>query len=398
MHISPPELNRHGSDVQFQVQVESGSGRQPLWYRVDSSFDDLLSDRSDAALVALLIPAMIRGEDIHVAGTISEKTFYNASNALQEVLRLVMPFLHRIKVAADDIRPSPAPALGVATGFSGGIDAFCTLAGHHYRRDIAPGYRLTHLLFNSVGSVRVASDDLFRERCQQLKRAVDRLGLPFVTVRSNLDTFYPTGSFQQTHTLRNASVALLLQNGLGRFLYASSHPYVDTFVGEADAPGFSEPVLLPLLSNGALDAISVDCEYTRVQKTVIVADIPDSYDTLDVCFREENGVNCSACRKCLRTLLTLEIAGRLDRYAAVFDAAEYHRQRGSFIERVKQSVTAGINNNDAHLREIAAFADHRGFTFPRTVTGGLRHARDLVARLGNIFRAREASSTSRAHR
>ena len=217
---------------------------------------------------------------------------------------------------------------------------------------------MTQLLFNNVGSHGAGGQALFQERRARAASAAAEIGLPLIVVDSNVDAFYgvPLG-FQQTHTPRNASVALLLQGGLGRFLYASTYARADAFVGATYDMAYSDTVAVPLLSTESLDAVSTGSEHTRVEKTLQVADLPTSYRALDVCARGDAAGNCSTCAKCMRTLLTLEIAGVVERYAAAFDLAVYRKGRDRYCGKVLRS-TAPLN------REIVAFAAQRGFRFP----------------------------------
>ena len=73
MKISKPEILQQGNEIVFRVRVESPEGIENLWYSLKKKFSDIVTDLSDAPLVALLIPAMAKGEDVHVAGTISER-------------------------------------------------------------------------------------------------------------------------------------------------------------------------------------------------------------------------------------------------------------------------------------------------------------------------------------
>lgn len=365
MKISAAQITQEHNHTVYRVSVESAKGDNTLWYSVHSRFGDLVSESLDAPCAALLIPAMASGEDIHLGGTVSERLFYNLSGPLQSVLRHVMPALRPVKICAKDVHGGkPRAASGVATGFSGGIDSYCVLADHHYS-SVSDGFRVTHLLFNNVGSHGEGSrgEKLFQERYRRLLPAADVLGLPFLMVNSNVDAFYGGQlDFLQTHTLRNTSVALLLQEGIGRYLYASSHEYAAAFVGPANAMGYTDSITLPLLSTKTLDAFSTGSEYTRVEKTLRVAQIPDSYGTLDVCAEDKNTsgyTNCSACFKCLRTLATLEIAGYLERYSQVFDLEIYKRHRIGFFTELLQS-------QEPLLREIAQFAKERDFPFPRS--------------------------------
>ncbi|MEI6634314.1 MAG: hypothetical protein WCP22_10920 [Chlamydiota bacterium] len=353
MEIGAPEIVRLGDDLRYRVGVRTSGTDRELWFSLSGEYADLVSERSDAALVALLIPAMALGEDIVVAGTISEKLHYTLSGPYQRVVRHIIPSLRPVRIRPAEIRPAPHGASGVATGFSGGIDSFSVLADHHYA-DAAPGFRLTHLFHFNVGSHGAGGARLFRERYARLKPVAERIGLPFIAVDSNVTEFYTGFNYQSTHTPRTVSAALLLQRGIGRYLCASSYEYASTFVGPACTMGYSEPVTLPLLSPEALDVLCVGSEYTRVEKTLCVAGIGDSHGSLDVCVRGEAAGNCSACWKCMRTLLTLEIAGLLDRYSGVFDLRAYREGRDRYLEEV-------LRSDDPLLREIVAFAGARGF-------------------------------------
>jgi len=361
MIINKPELTHRNGYIQYCVQVRFLGERKALWYRLSEEYADLVSDRSDAPLVALLIPAMLRGEDIHLEGTISEKLFYNLSGPFQKVLKLIIPSLHFITIIPSEVQPALSRGEGVATGFSAGIDSFCVLADHHYA-DVPKGFKITHLFFNNVGSHGPGENGnrrLFQKRYARIRPTTEKIGLPFIAIDTNMDSFYQGLDFQLTHTLRNASVALLLQRGIKRFLYASAYHYPNVFIGPSYEMAYSDTITLPLLSTETLDLISAGSEYTRVEKTLKVAKIADSYQTLDVCTEEDarTKINCSTCFKCKRTMLTLEIVGELDQYRDVFDLDTYWRIRELYIAEV-------LCSKDPLLREIASFIKISGFKVP----------------------------------
>lgn len=364
MKISQPKITEKNQEIIYSVRVNYSQGDTVLYYSLDADYADLVSCRSDAALVGLLILAMIRGEDMYISGTISERLYYNVSGTYQKILKTILPDLQLINIYADDIQPSSGNPLGVATGFSAGIDSYCVLADHHYQKDIAPGFNITHLLYNNVGSHGSGGETLFKQRYELLKPFVtEKIGLPFIAINSNLNILYDKISFQQTHTPRNASVALLLQNGIKNYIYASAYRYQDMFIGSEKngniiGMGYSDLVTLPLLSTETLNAFSAGSEYSRVDKTIKVAQIEDSYKTLDVCVNNNVVENCSTCFKCMRTLLTLEIAGAIDRYKDAFNLEAYYQNRNSYI------ATQVINSKDPLNQEIIRFAQDKNFELP----------------------------------
>jgi hypothetical protein len=290
---------------------------------------------------------------VELEGPVSEDLVHHLQRPCQQLLRTLIPTLRPARVKASEVSAPGRSEDGLATGFSAGVDSFTVLADHHYPSDVPPRYRVTHLLYNNVGS-HGPGDVVFRERYERLKTLPEALGLPYVKVDSNLDSFF-SESFQRTHTMRNASVALLLQGGIGRFLYASGLSYRHLHVSPTYDMAYADPILLPLVPTDAVRLLSTGSEYTRVEKTMRIAEVADSYRFLDVCVRTSR--NCSRCWKCMRTLLTFEIGGVLERYDRVFDLAVYRRHRELYMAGV-------LLSSDPLLRELVEFARDREFRFP----------------------------------
>lgn len=360
MKIAKPEISRKDTETFYKVDIESNRGAQKLWYGVQRKYGDMIADSCDGPLAAMLIPAMANGEDIRIAGAISERLYYNLAGPYQKLLCNIIPWLQLIKIYPEELNTADSSASGVATGFSGGIDSFCVLADHFFS-DVPGSFKITHLLFNNVGSHGKGGELLFRQRFARLEPLAERIGLPLVMVNSNIDMLYPRHiGFQLSHTIRNASVALMLQNGIGRFMYASGHKVTDVFVGESQDMAFTDTISLPLLSTEALDAFSVGGQYTRVEKTMIVAELPISYNTLDVCVNADHippPVNCATCFKCLRTLLTLDFAGVVDRYSEAFNLDLYNQQKEGYIRKI-------LSSEEPLHQELVRFAVSRGYSFP----------------------------------
>ncbi len=359
MKISSPEILQENGEILYRVRVETSAGPDTLWYSVPEQFGDLITDSCDAPLVALLIPAMACGEDIHVAGKLSERLFHTLSRPYQRLMQHVIPSLRQVRIYPTEIQSAIHVRSAVATGFSAGVDSFCVLADHYYS-EVPAAFKVTHLLFNNVGSHGSGSrgERLFRARYARTAPVAAQIGLPLVRINSNVDTYYgKTLDFQRTHTPRNASVALLLQRGVGRYLYASAFDYTHAFVGATYDMAYCDAIALPLLSTEVLDALSVGSEYTRVEKTLRVAAATNSHNVLDVCTHPDRAGNCSGCWKCMRTLLTLEIAGLLESYSASFDLDTYARRRNKYIREV-------LVSDEPLLREIVHFAKQRDFAFP----------------------------------
>ena len=188
MKIAAPKITIKEDLVYFQNQIDSVQGSGPLWYAIPKRHAHLLSALCDGPLVGLLIPAMAKGEDIHVQGPLSERLYQNIAKPYQVLLRKMIPSLHLINIIPRElVRHTDRPD-GVATGFSAGVDSFSVVADY-YLSDVPASLRLTHLLFNNVGSHGPAGERLFERRYHQVAMTADQLGLPLIKINSNFGRF-----------------------------------------------------------------------------------------------------------------------------------------------------------------------------------------------------------------
>lgn len=358
MIIHKPETIRDGGNTIIRALVEHKDRKEYLWFSVGREHENWLTpETTDAFVVALLLSAMMHKEDIYVEGVMSEKLFYNLTNYYMRIIVSSLPSLSRVDIIPQGLTTTTYTlgSGGVATGFSGGIDSFCVLADHLF--GVVPaGFKITHLLFNNVGSHGAGGRRLFTERYNRILPLVRELGLPSIVTDSNLDEMLSL-DFLASHMPRNLAVPLLLQKLIRRFYYASAYRYEDCFVGPTDSMGYSDPMAVHLLSTDSTECISSGCQYARTEKTMRVAEIQASHKYLDVCVSPAAAGNCSVCWKCARTMLTLEILGRLEDYKTVFDLDKYRQIRDRYIIEV-------LSISDPLQKEIVELAKERGYKLP----------------------------------
>ena len=367
--IEPPRIEGEGP-YRISARLRFPGGEETLWFETPLR----PVDAADSFLLVLLPRAMRDGLDIVVEGELSSQLYYNVTQYYLGFLRTLEAARKPISIVARRLTTRNHGGAGVFTGFSAGVDSFATILSH--TKDVPPEFRVTHLLFNNVGSHGQTRNDqqIFEERYRRLESRA--MGLPFLPVTSNLDEVMRS-KFEKTHTIRNCATALLFQNTCAKFLYSSAVHYRDAFVNETEYMGFSDAVGVALLSTETTQCISAGGQFTRFEKTELIADEPASFDTLDVCVKPKAGVvNCSTCWKCLRTQLTLEIAGKLDNYNRAFDLAAYRRVRDLFIALV-------LKESSLLNKEIAEQIARRNFAIP-PVARIMRHAperllQDLIA-------------------
>jgi len=302
-----------------------------------------------------------------VDAPVSERLYYT-------MLAYLMPVLQRmdgrryqpVALTCRHLESRPtAHAGGVGVGVSCGVDSLFTIA-EHTRPTCPPHFRISHLAYYNVGAHTRREDqttDLFQQREVRVRAFADEVGLPLVTLDSNVDRVLSSIPFTLSHGYRNAAATLALQNLFTTYYYSSSST-IDQLGFDAHHPSYLEPISLPMLSSNHLNFFTAGTMHTRTDKTRVVAEYAPSYRHLNVCVIDAE--NCSHCHKCLRTMLTLDILGRLDRDAHVFDLARFRQLKS----------TALTQHSDRYSREILEAIEAHGYAIPSEV-----HRRYLLQRI-----------------
>ena len=387
-----PEGLTLSAKVSFQGREEE------CFYSVPRQYSGMAdTESSNCFLAGMIYPAMRYGEDIEIKGVVSARLLYNLNEYLVPLMTICDPRLKRIRISAaavDDCGCREAKAVG--TGFSGGIDSFATICEHFVRPE-PEGFRLTHLFFFNVGAHGIpkkpgdmeAIERQFRARYEKFKGYPDEAGLPFVPVDSNVHKFHPWGHLEVA-TFATVSAVMFLQRGIRRYFLASSgHTYRQLwkFLGDGGRPDAIERLnmmLLPWLSTESLDLVDDGNLYDRSKKTVLVANYPPAAKYLNVCYGHDTlDTNCSVCSKCARTLLTLDILGKLDEFAGVFDIPRYRRE----VRRRLIAETIVQEKKNLFSKHQMDLARERGVNLRREVNAlDLFRARLLNGRIHSFIR------------
>jgi hypothetical protein len=272
-----------------------------LWFRVKGARAQLEAE----ALVALTLPvAMGHNVDIDLGGLRLDEAFAAGSSSWQEAfatwypdrLRPVGLVRHRDRRARN--RPSE-----VGCFFTGGVDSFHSV--------LANRERLSHLVFVHGFDVPLEGLPALRaDVTEHVRAAALELGLPLIEVETNLHDFSDTRQSPWGTTYHGAAlaaVAHVLGGTVGEMVIGATHAYADLF------PYGSHPMTDRLLSSSGLRLVHHGCEADRVEKTISCAASPVAMRHLRVCWENRDGTyNCGTCKKCLRTMIALEIAGNLE--------------------------------------------------------------------------------------
>lgn len=356
--VGAPTVERVDTRSRWSVPVDGPVGTpNSIWYEVPAEFECWFTDRADPALVALTIPAMRMGVPLSIEGVVTDElafwhrdyqAVYSASGERPPI------DVHTRKLA-----PAAKGGNCVAAGFSGGIDSFALLGEHFYSPDTPRNLRPSHLLFNNVGSHAEGGQHLWRRRFERLQPTVDRIGLPFLDIDSNLDQIPSPGiGYEQLNSPANASVAHVLARGLDHWIFASSAEFRRVgVVRSAYNTAFVDSIAMPLACTSELTLSTASSRLRRIDKTRIVAEIPDAWTALDVCIevRETGQTNCSRCWKCQLTLAALDLLGAADRFGSQFDLELWFDVRREYLARLE------FVHSPALIAELNELIDEVGY-------------------------------------
>lgn len=369
MRIYDINTRIEGDDVYLSVKVDSAKlGTRELWFSTPKEYSDYLcTDQYDGFLVGLLYPAMRYAENITIEGSISQKLLFNINKYVIPLIKSFSSYAQNIEVKAKETSDLRFSAKGVGTGFSGGIDSFCTLY-EHYEKEDNVNQKINSFLFLNVGSNgqdQIQSELKFHSRYTYLSRLPKELGIDFIPLNSNLHTFHPWGH-QETHTLTSMAGVLVLQKHFNTYFYSSAGlNYGDTILyshlyKNIDIGAYCDATLLPMLSTETTTLIADGLAYSRSEKVINIASYEPTYRFLNVCVSgDDTYENCSSCSKCLRTLLALDLSGNIENYSHLFDLKKYRKLRSNYIY---QQVLN--KNKDAFSKDIVMYAEKENLKLP----------------------------------
>lgn len=286
-------------------------------FAIDRTLMDWVSDRYDHWFVLGVTSAFVLGEDYSHGKPVCAELHHNML-ALVRQWHAFFPTRRHIRILKADTRHYDPPVgdRTVASLFTGGIDSSFTLKKK--RAEIGLLIKAS-FPFDNFGSY-----SFLAERRRAFEEQTRRFGIPAITIGTNMLDPFP--EFRDTwanitHAAALSSIAHMFQDRISKLYISSSIP-----IGEL-IPWGSHPLTDPLLSSASVAIDHFGATYSRYQKVRGLAGDADLLSTLSVCGRppaEKRGrENCSACPKCVRTMVALDLSGASKSDCASFDWSNY---------------------------------------------------------------------------
>jgi hypothetical protein len=293
------------------------------------------SENADDLLAMSLMPAMMRGENLHVHGRVSERLLSNLPQ-LQDILIAFGPglahTLTRVEVSATDVTSTPAASGKVASFFSGGLDSFTTLMQHRDEIDA--------LIFVHGFDIDVRNLELRGKISRRMNAIAAELGLPLIEIETDLRAFANRSMHWELYFgPALACIALSLQAEFSKVFISSAYGI------QSLLPSGSHPLIDPLWSTERLDVVHAGLEMNRVEKAMYAADFDIVRRNLRVCYANTRGeYNCGSCRKCILMQTTLAAIGVLEKFP-VFEAPltldgvrTIKASNGEYLDRIEMLI------------------------------------------------------------
>ena len=299
--------------VTLTADVKISGQKEPerLFFCYPEKFADYLPLSADSFFPAMLIPSMVYGEDLEVLPGLSPALYENQS-IIQDIFLSWYPGkLKKIKVKANQFSSPPEVMPDKnATFFSLGVDSMYTLLKHLPENNPPPGRELNALIY--IKGLELPLSTYSKGQDTDVIMAINRLaehyGLELIAGETNIRDVFPLDFVKLFLGPSLASCALSLSAGLRNIFIPSHYSYADLFHVS------SHPMIDALWSNENTRLIHDGSEKERAGKIAdLIAHDDYALDNLRVCVSNDGGnYNCCRCWKCIRTMLTLEIIGRLE--------------------------------------------------------------------------------------
>ena len=291
--------------------------------------------------------------DIECAGNVSERIYHQLTEYFIPALSQNVPRYKKISITCptSDIEFHPQ---AVGAGLSCGVDSFYTVL-KNLRHAKGSRLRLTHLCCFNVGAFQKRKEfaqSVYLESVKAFEPVAKELGCEFFTCDSNVSSFL-SQSHLRTHSLRTLSVPLAVQKLFSLYYFSSGYQYSKFHINDHDTADY-DIFTLPLLSNQNVRFELVGGEVTRLGKLEYLTRHEITRRHLNVCNDSKNGGNCSVCGKCIRTMLELDLLGKLDDYSAVFDTEKFRKRKRRYI------WAAVCERRQADMAEIVRELRQRG--------------------------------------
>jgi hypothetical protein len=303
MKISNIQISIEGENISLTADCSLRHfGLDRVYFKFDKKYKDFIVTDASPFAAALLVPSMQLGQDLIIEGTISEQLY----KGLHEIMKIMLSWnigLKPISIKAGQLKKDDYPSTKSASFFSGGVDSFYT----YLKNKKSGAEKIQYFILANGYDIALGNDALWDLTCKTVENVAQEEGIEVIKVESNVrGLIEPIVPWDYTHGGCLAALGLALRKELKNIFIASSYAYGQLI------PRGSHPDTDPLWSTETLSFHHDGADVYRVEKVEFIAHDPVVLKNLRVCYlNKKYAFNCGVCDKCLRTMISLQIAGTL---------------------------------------------------------------------------------------
>lgn len=334
--LMKPQIETYNAEkVRLCCNVLEGEQKQTLYYETDKAFEQYLCyERADSFVLAIFPYAIRAGLDIVCEAPVTEALLHNLNVFL---VPLLVKYDCRLKRAIKVIAETDSTSFEgkeVGTGVSLGVDSFYTIKT---KLNIEPeAFSLSHLLYTSSKPLKHESED----RKKNAQKVANLLGLPMVLITTNSRELFEIGH-GRGHVFTNLSAVFALQKLFRTYYYSTAYELTEFTVKNNSTIAGDKYLLLVLqtLNVPGLTFYMSGSGMSRHGKIEEIANWDIAQKNLRVCLRRP--YNCGTSKKCRRTILEMDMIGKLENFRDSFDIDYYNENKLWYL---KESFIPVIKN------------------------------------------------------
>jgi hypothetical protein len=316
-----------------------------LWFKVENRFAKLLSVNGDPFIAGLLLESMWQEEPLEIDALVSARLLNNIPELLA-YYQMGEPLLKIIPVKA---KPKEHKKGGELVGcfFSGGVDSFFSYFHNRQKYKNDQHHQINHIFLVRGFDIPLdsSSDALWQETVRAVASVAKSFKLELVILQTNIREIIHNKTLRKNvyppdfwgisqHGSALCAVGLLFAGKFNQIYIPATSTYSSL------EPRGTHPLTDPLWSTEKLTFIHDGCYASRVNKLKVISKSKVVRRTLRVCWENPNNeYNCGRCEKCLRTMLALQMLGKLNRCS-------------TFPNKTNEEDLKKININSNVLQEL----------------------------------------------
>ena len=356
--------------TRLKADVSWGNkGPFEVFFSVPAEYSEYVEDKSaDPFVMSLIQIAAKYNENIEVENAdVSEQLTCNIEDKLIPVLAKMKCGNGSTKIiASSNFRPIEDNRIA-ATGISLGIDSFYSIVTNlPAKNKNLPISAVVYI--HQVENWKQFDHMELKEKLRNQEEVAQCYGLKLIPLVTNIRHIMESELvFSQFHTFCHVGSVATIKRLIKSYYYSTGYSYSEMKLSFSDSANY-ENVIEDVFTFDDFSMISSGGNVTRFEKTQILSDDLVVQKYLDVCYHDkENNTsfpNCTNCAKCVRTMTTLDVCGKLHFFGDVFDLDLYEKNKAKCWGDV---FYRKIIAKDPFAVEICTHAQNNKYNMPRTL-------------------------------